>query len=58
MMGIPSDVAYLKIAPPHYSDFVSSQLVTYFRTEMQDVCPCWMLVNNMASFRKAPATSQ
>jgi hypothetical protein len=46
MFGIPSDLAYLKITPPHYSDFVSGQLLTYFRTEMQDVCPCWMLVDN------------
>jgi hypothetical protein len=57
-MGIPSDIAYLKIPPPHYSDFATSRLVTYFQTEMQDVCPCWMLVNNKASFRKAPTTSQ
>lgn len=50
MMGIPSDIAYLKINPAHYSDFVSDQLLTYFRTEMQDVCPCWMLVDNTNAF--------
>jgi len=45
MMGIPSDIVYIRDAPPHYSDFVSKQLLIYFRTEMNDVCPCRMLVD-------------
>jgi hypothetical protein len=50
MMGIPSDIAYLKNTPPHYSDFVSGQVLTYFRTEMQDACPCWMLLDDTEAF--------
>jgi len=47
MMGIPSDIAHLKMPSPHYSESVSEKLLEYFRTEMQDVCPCWMLVENI-----------
>jgi hypothetical protein len=44
MTRIPNNKAYLRTASLQVSGIVSREFRTYLRTELNDECPCWLLI--------------